>query len=120
MSKEHQILVYGSKNLSLDVCLEKRSASIRFGTNEPRWRYPHKENETTLIFGKADEILKELSKLYGPLVLKFDTANNHLKLWIEAKKGVFGFDEVSIDGEIGYRVTVIKKYTPQTHIEPIV
>lgn len=111
MSTEHRFLEYGSKNLSLDVTLDRGTASIRFGTRDPTWLYRRKEGETTMVFKQAESILLELVKQYGPITLKFDTANHNLKLWIQAQKEIFDFDEVTLDGENGYRVTVVKKYT---------
>lgn len=111
MSTEHRFLEYGSKNLSLDVTLDRGTASIRFGTRDPTWLHKRKERETTIIFKQAESVLLELVEQYGPITLRFDTASHNLKLWIQAQKDNFDFDEVTQDGEIGYRVTVVKKYT---------
>ena len=110
MSKEHSLIEYGSKNISIDINIEKRSASIRFGTREPQWLYKRIDGETTFLFSKADELLNEITKIYGPITLTFDTANNKLKLWAHSQKENFNFSEITIDGEWGYRITVVKKY----------
>lgn len=110
MSKEHSLIEYGSKNISIDINIEKRSASVRFGTREPLWLHKRVGGETTFLFSKADELLNEISKIYGPITLTFDTANNKLKLWAHAQKENFNFSEITIDGDLGYRITVVKKY----------
>lgn len=83
---------------------------MRFGTNEPAWLYPRKQNETTILFGEADKILNEIANVWGPIVLQFDTANGNLKLWAKSRTYIFKFDEVAQDGVLGYRITVTKRY----------
>jgi hypothetical protein len=111
MSIEHRELVCGSKSLSLDVNLEIGNASVRFGTRYPRWLFLHRANETTAVFRQADQILRDLADRQGaPITLRFDTANLKLKLWVEAKKKMLGFDSVDPDGTGDYRITITKKY----------
>lgn len=93
------------------MTLDRGTASIRFGTRVPTWLHRRKEGETTFIFRLAEKTLLELAQQYGPITLQFDTSNINLKKWVFANKELLDFDQVTLDGETGYRITVVKKYT---------
>lgn len=118
MSVEHKDLFYGRKSLSLDVNLETGSASIRFGTRTPSWLYWRRVHETTKLFKKADQRLRDLVDKWGtPITLRFDTADAKMKLWAESRKEELGFDSIETGGG-GYRITVTKNYPGYTGREP--
>jgi len=110
----HKDVYCGSKSLSIDICPEHGTASIRFGTRTPSWLYPRRKGETTRVFAMADEILASTAAGYGrSLILRFDTANSHLKEWILANETALGFDALDPRSHRADRITVTKKYSPR-------
>lgn len=111
MTTIHKDVYKGSKTLSIDISVEQGTATIRFGTREPRWLYWRQAGETTAVFKEADVLLTEMSRrLRKSIILRFDTANTHLKQWILAHEDELGFDDVVPRTSRAYRVTVQKTY----------
>lgn len=110
---EHKDLRYGRKTLSVDINVDKKTASVRFGTREPGWLFRRKPGETTIIFQQAELILQsKVQQLDYPIQLLFDTANSQLKLWARDKKDLLGFDSIEPNDLDAYRITVLKTYYP--------
>jgi hypothetical protein len=107
----HKEIYSGSKSLSIDITPEAGTATIRFGTRIPAWRYPREEGETTAIFKRADVILSSSAAvLRKSLILRFDTANTNLKKWALANEDELDFDWVEPHTAEAFRVTVQKTY----------
>lgn len=111
MSCEHRDFAYGSKTLSLDINPDKGSASLRFGTRTPSWFYPRRVGETTKIFLMASEVIKKRAEEIGKdILLRGDTSNTNMKLWVLHNLEALGF-KFEEGGENSYRIVFSKKYS---------
>ncbi len=105
MTIEHREFFFGRKNVSLDMNTETKTATIRFGTQEPRWLHPKKMSETTIIFHMAEKTLQQtVEETQEPYTLLFDTSNTNLKKWMRAKSEQLQFDEIVPEDCSSYHV----------------
>lgn len=112
MTTIHKDIYAGNKSLSVDINTERNTATVRFGSRIPRWLYRKQPGETTTVFRLADQLLADTARsLHKSLILRFDTANRHLKHWILAHEAEFDFDAVEPRDIRAYRMTVRKTYT---------
>jgi hypothetical protein len=103
---------YGRKSISVNVNMDKLSASIRIGTIGQWWR---KKNigETTSVFLKADSFIQDIADNRNQSIcLIFDTADTNLKIWARTRKDFLHFDSVEPVDIDSYRLTVRKTYFP--------
>ncbi len=114
MTIEHREFCFGRKNLSLDINTEAKTASVRFGTQEPSWLHPKKIGETTTIFKMADVILQQRAEeAHESYTLFFDTSNSNLKKWIHHNNDQLQFTEITPEDPSAYHIRAIKIYSPK-------
>lgn len=112
MTIEHKEFCFGRKNISLDMNTETKTATIRFGTQEPLWLHPKKPHETTTIFQMAGKAIQQkVEEQCESYTLLFDTSNTNLKNWIMTKNDQLQFDEIVPSDVSTYHVRAKKVYS---------
>lgn len=110
----HKNLAFGSKTLSVDIYVDRASATMRFGTRNIPLIGRRIPGETTRIFLEGEQVIQKAVESTGsPIRLQFDTANTRLKAWLRARKEELGL-RVEPEEDTGdvYRLTESKNYTP--------
>lgn len=112
---KHYDIRHGKKVLELDINIDRRTASLRFG-NSPDILRAKKPHETTIAFIEVDGIMQQTTDSESkPIILSFDSANTNLKTWMKKHREQFGFT-IKPDKENAYRETVTKIYSPRTTV----